>query len=36
MDSNIIVMIVTLVIWSGLFIYLRKIDGKLTRLEDKS
>lgn len=36
MDSNIIVMIVTLVIWAGLFFYLRRIDGKLTRLEDKS
>ncbi|MFQ5608314.1 MAG: CcmD family protein [Candidatus Zixiibacteriota bacterium] len=35
MDSNIIVMIVTLIIWAGVFFYLRNIDGKVRRLEGK-
>ncbi|MCH7878949.1 MAG: CcmD family protein [candidate division Zixibacteria bacterium] len=36
MDSNIIVMVVTLIIWIGVFFYLKNIDSKVSRLEDKS
>lgn len=36
MDSNIVVMVVTLIIWAGVFFYLKTIDGKISRLEDKS
>lgn len=36
MDSNIIVMVVTLIIWFGLFFYLKSIDSKVSRLEEKS
>lgn len=36
MDSNFVVMAVTLIIWVGVFFYLRNIDGKVRRLEEKS
>lgn len=36
MDSNFVVMAVTLIIWVGVFFYLRNIDSKVSRLEDKS
>ena len=35
MDSNVIVMVVTLIIWVGVFFYLRNIDRKVSKLEDK-
>lgn len=36
MEANYIVLAVTLIIWVGLFFYLKKIDSKLTKLEEKS
>jgi len=33
MSANYVVMIVTLVIWFGLFMYLFSLDRKVTRLE---
>lgn len=36
MEANYIVLAVTLIIWVGLFFYLKKIDGKLQKLEDRS
>ena len=35
MDGNYIAMIVTLVIWVGLFIYLMKLDKQVKKLEEK-
>ncbi|HHI03585.1 MAG: CcmD family protein [Candidatus Zixiibacteriota bacterium] len=36
MNPNFVVMIVTLIIWVGLFLYLFSLDRKVTRLEKKS
>jgi len=36
MNPNSVVMIVTLIIWVGLFLYLFSLDRKVTRLEKKS
>ncbi len=33
MDSNIIVMLVTLVIWIGIFVYLKRLDSRVKELE---
>jgi len=33
MDANYIVMIVTLIIWMGLFLYLFSLDRKVKKLE---
>ena len=35
MDGNYVVMIVSLIVWSGLFLYLWRLDGKIRKLEDK-
>ncbi|MGB2769459.1 MAG: CcmD family protein [Candidatus Zixiibacteriota bacterium] len=35
MNSNYVVMIVTLVIWIGVFLYLLRLDAKIKRLEKK-
>ena len=35
MDANYIVMIVTLIIWLGIFLYLLSLDRKVHRLEIK-
>ncbi len=35
MDGNYIAMIVTLVIWVGLFVYLMKLDKQVKKLEEK-
>jgi len=35
MDANIIVMIVVLIIWVGIFLYLLAIDKRLTRIEKR-
>ena len=35
MNSNYIVMVVTLLTWAGLFVYLLKIDRSLKRWEKK-
>lgn len=35
MTSNCVVMIVTLVIWIGVFFYLLRLDAKIKRLEKK-
>jgi CcmD family protein len=35
MTSNYVVMIVTLVIWIGVFLYLLRLDAKIKRLEKK-
>lgn len=35
MDSNYIVMAVTLIIWIALFVYLMMLDKKTKRFEDK-
>jgi len=35
MTSNYVVMIVTLVIWVGVFLYLLRLDGKVRRLGKK-
>jgi CcmD family protein len=36
MDTNYIVMIVTLIIWTGLFLYLFSLDRKVKKLEKRS
>ena len=36
MDANIVVMIVTLIIWVGLFLYLFSLDKKVKRLEKRN
>ncbi|MCP4706245.1 MAG: CcmD family protein [candidate division Zixibacteria bacterium] len=36
MDSNYVVMIVTLIIWVGLFLYLFSLDRKVQKLEKKN
>ncbi len=33
MDSNIIVMLVTLVIWVGIFLYMKRVDARVSELE---
>jgi len=35
MDSNYIVLVVTLIIWVGLFFYLFSLDRKVKKLEEK-
>ncbi|UCB52496.1 MAG: CcmD family protein [Candidatus Zixiibacteriota bacterium] len=35
MTSNYVVMIVTLVIWVGVFLYLLRLDAKVKKLEKK-
>jgi CcmD family protein len=35
MTSNYLVMIVTLVIWVGVFLYLLRLDAKVRKLEKK-
>ncbi len=36
MDSNYVVMAVTLIIWVGLFFYLFSLDRKVKKLEEKN
>jgi CcmD family protein len=36
MNANIVVMIVTLIIWAGLFLYLLSIDKKVKKLENRN
>ncbi len=36
MDSNYIVLVVTLIIWVGLFFYLFSLDRKVKKLEEKN
>lgn len=36
MSSNIVAMIVTLVIWIGVFFYLLRLDRRVTRLQRES
>jgi CcmD family protein len=36
MEANYIVLAVTLIIWVGLFFYLKKLDGNLKKLEDNA
>lgn len=36
MDSNYVVMIVTLIIWVGLFLYLFSLDRKVKKLEKRN
>ncbi len=36
MDSNYVVMAVTLIIWIGLFLYLFSLDRKVKKLESKN
>ena len=35
MDGNYVAMIVTLVVWAGLFIFLVRLDKKVKKLEEK-
>lgn len=35
MDGNYIAMIVTLAVWTGLFVYLMKLDKQVKKLEEK-
>lgn len=35
MDGNYIALIVTLVVWVGLFLFLVKLDKKVRRIEEK-
>lgn len=35
MDGNYIVMVVTLVVWIGLFFFLMKLDKKVRKIEEK-
>ena len=36
MDGNYIAMIVTLVVWIGLFLYLMRLDKKVRKIEEKN
>jgi len=36
MDGNYVAMVVTLVVWIGLFGYLMRLDGRVKKLEEKS
>lgn len=36
MDGNYIAMIVTLVVWIGLFFFLMRLDKKVRQLEEKA
>ena len=36
MDGNYVALAVTLAIWSGLFIFLLKLDKRIKKLEEKS
>ena len=36
MDSNYVVLAVTLIIWVGLFFYLFSLDRKVKKLEEKN
>ena len=36
MNANIVVMIVTLIIWVGLFLYIYSLDIKIKKLEKKN
>ncbi|RKX22024.1 MAG: CcmD family protein [Candidatus Zixiibacteriota bacterium] len=36
MESSYIALIVTLVIWLGLFLYLLRLDGRIKKLEQRS
>lgn len=35
MDDNYIAMFVALAIWAGLFIYLRKLDSRVKKIEEE-
>jgi CcmD family protein len=35
MDGNYVAMVVTLVVWVGLFIFLVRLDKKVKKLEEK-
>ncbi len=35
MDGNYIVMAVTLVVWTGLFFFLMKLDKRIRKIEEK-
>ncbi len=35
MDGNYVTMVVTLVVWAGLFIFLVRLDKKVKKLEEK-
>ena len=36
MDSNYVVLVVTLIVWVGLFFYLFSLDRKVKKLEEKN
>ncbi len=36
MDGNYVALIVTLVVWIGLFLYLMRLDKKVRRIEEKN
>ncbi len=35
MDGNYIALIVTLVVWTGIFVFLLRLDKKVKKLEEK-
>ena len=35
MDGNYVAMIVSLVVWAGLFMYLIRLDGRIKKLEKR-
>ena len=35
MDGNHVTMIVTMIVWVGLFLFLMRLDKKIKKLEDK-
>lgn len=35
MDGNIVALAVTLVVWIGIFFYLRRLDKRLTEIEKR-
>ena len=35
MEGNYVAMIVTLVVWIGIFVYVRRLDKRVKRLEGK-
>ena len=36
MDGNYVAMIVSLLVWVGLFLYLLRLDGRIRKLERRS
>ncbi len=36
MDGNYVTLAMTMAVWTGLFIYIMRLDGKIKKLEEKN